>query len=179
MGADPIHKEVWIITDFLWDRRKRDTLGKQGDREIRSKGFPSWQRKISLPLPQAPFKSHLQLSVGLTGHAGGRRTLSCLLSHQDMGSITAEVTPDLLPVLLQHHHRFTIFIPGDNGTFSHRYSPSDPSPLLSPLFVISHKPFSFLSSFTSFALSYFALESTTAAPKPIASHTGTCGSIQK
>jgi len=36
MGADPVHKEMWIIADLLWERRKTDTLGNQGDREVRS-----------------------------------------------------------------------------------------------------------------------------------------------
>lgn len=78
--------------------------------------------------------------------AGGPCPVFC--SHQDMGSITAEVMPDLLPILFHHQHSSAVIIPGDNGTFSHDYSPSDPPRLLSPLFVISHKPFSSLYSMT-------------------------------
>lgn len=59
-----------------------------------------------------------------------------------MDSITVKVTPDLLPVLLQHQHSFAGIIP----FIIPHYSPSDPSPLLNPPFLLSYKPFSSLYS---------------------------------
>lgn len=116
-------------------------VGKSGARPLsKGKSLP-----LFLRLHLNPTCSFLLASF-ITLVAGGPCPAFC--SHQDMGNITAEVMPDLLPILFQHQHRFAIIIPGDNDTFSHHYSPSDPSPLLSSLFVISHKPFSSLYSVT-------------------------------
>lgn len=45
-----------------------------------------------------------------------------------MGSITAEVTPDLFPVLFQHQHSFAVTIAGEMVHFQ-----TIPAPLLNPL----------------------------------------------
>lgn len=45
-----------------------------------------------------------------------------------------------MAILFQHQHISSIFIHGDNGTFSHHYSPSDPSPPVSLPFAFSASP---------------------------------------
>lgn len=45
-----------------------------------------------------------------------------------------------MATLFQHQHISAIIIHGNNGTFSHHYSPSDPSPPVSLPFAFSASP---------------------------------------